>query len=72
MEAYLVMIFCLINNPNTCQKVYSDEVFTSTTQCAMVSQQLAASWLSEHSSYEIGQLRCTAGWKPTPRDDPIF
>jgi hypothetical protein len=56
--AELVLVFCLLSSPSSCQEERPALEQMSLTACLTEGQQYAADWLAEHPKWVLSRWRC--------------
>jgi hypothetical protein len=64
--AELVLVFCLLSSPSSCQEERPVLEQLSLTSCLVEGQQYASDWLAEHPKWALSRWRCEQN-KPQQR-----
>lgn len=56
--AELVLVFCLLSSPSSCQEERPALEQMSLAACLTEGQQYAADWLAEHPKWTLSRWRC--------------
>jgi len=56
--AELVLVFCLLSSPSSCQEERPALEQMSLIACLTEGQQYAADWLAEHPKWTLSRWRC--------------
>lgn len=62
--ATLVLVFCLISSPGSCQEERPELGPMSAASCLYRGQQYAAEWLADHPKWMLDRWRCEGEGKP--------
>ncbi|HEX9490704.1 MAG TPA: hypothetical protein VF930_10490 [Stellaceae bacterium] len=56
--AELVLVFCLLSSPSSCQEERPSLEQMSLTSCLVQGQQYASDWLADHPKWVLSRWRC--------------
>ena len=66
MTVTLILVVCLLSQPDVCREERGQMVEGDITGCAVLGQQIAAQWTEDHPKYRVIGFKCQVGKKGQP------